>query len=422
MSAGTARGAHRRRLLVSTLRYPPYVAGGYELLTRDVAEALRARGHTVSVLCGRGGEFGAQAGVLPWLEPALERDGRAVDLYAESYGAGNLERFRLHFWRGANARACARALRETRAELLVFFNLALVSIAPIAAARALSIPTLGFVSDPWPQNHWVSDWRRAGAKPERQRLLEQAWRGLRATVDLGRLLVPSEYLRRELVRDGIPAHDLERLPLALPRDAPPPRLERAVRARADGEALRVFCGSMLWEGKGQHVLLEAAERAQAQGVRLELRLAGTGTPGYRARLEELARSPALHGRVQFLGLVSRAQYAAELEAAHVFALPSVWGEPFALAPLEALASGSAVVVSDAGGSPELVEHGASGWVARAGDAGALCEALVALARDEGMRQRLARAGRERVARAHMPDTFVDGFEHALERALECGPR
>lgn len=419
MSASAARG---RRLLVLTLRYPPYVAGGYELLTRDVSEALRARGHEVHVLCGRGGDFGAQQGILPWLEPALERGGSAVDLFEQSYAAGNLERVRLHFWRSANARACARALRATRAELLVFFNMALVSLAPIAAARAQSVPTLGFVSDPWPLNHWIRDWRRDGGKSERLGMLTRAWRGLRSTVDLGRMLVPSEYLRGELVRDGIPAHDLERLPLSLPRDAPPPRLEQDVRARAPHEPLRVFCGSMLWEGKGQHVLLAGAARASEQGVQLELRLAGAGAPDYRAELEVLAQSPALRGRVQFLGLVSRAQYAAELEAAHVFALPSVWGEPFALAPLEALARGSAVVVSDAGGSPELIEHGLSGWIARAGDEHALCAALVALARDEELRQRLARAGRERVARAHMPETFVDGFERALERALECGPR
>jgi hypothetical protein len=47
------------KILVATLRYPPYVAGVYELITAEVVESLRARGHTLHV------------SGCAWAEPAL---------------------------------------------------------------------------------------------------------------------------------------------------------------------------------------------------------------------------------------------------------------------------------------------------------------------------------------------------------------
>ena len=95
-------------ILAVTLRYPPYVAGGYELLTRDAVEALRARGHAVTVLAGRGSRFEGVEGVLPWLAPELEQNGRAADLFELSFRGANTDRFQLHFFTLANYRAMGR--------------------------------------------------------------------------------------------------------------------------------------------------------------------------------------------------------------------------------------------------------------------------------------------------------------------------
>ena len=50
----------------------------------------------------------------------------------------------------------------------------------------------------------------------------------------------------------------------------------------------------------------------------------------------------------------------------LFILPSET-ESFGLSALEALAAGVPVVASDAGGLPEVVEHGVSGYLAAVGD-------------------------------------------------------
>ncbi|TMC57253.1 MAG: glycosyl transferase family 1, partial [Chloroflexi bacterium] len=48
------------RLLFLSNFYPPHHFGGYEELCAEVAEGLRARGHTVAVLTSRHGAQGCE--------------------------------------------------------------------------------------------------------------------------------------------------------------------------------------------------------------------------------------------------------------------------------------------------------------------------------------------------------------------------
>ncbi|QDU84352.1 hypothetical protein Pla163_14590 [Planctomycetes bacterium Pla163] len=54
------------------------------------------------------------------------------------------------------------------------------------------------------------------------------------------------------------------LPLPLPVDLAAAAHELRAAPRQAGEPLRVVCTSMLWDGKGQHVLLDAVGRARAE--------------------------------------------------------------------------------------------------------------------------------------------------------------
>jgi len=402
------------RVLAVSLRYPPYVAGGYELLTRDAVEALRARGHDVTVLAGNGARLAGEPDVLPWLQPGL--DG-SEDLFGLSHAGSNAERFRLHVLRLANVRATRRALRETGAQVLFYFNLGLVSLAPIVAARLAGVPTLGYASDPWPANHWLRDWRAdplQRSKRARLALLERFWRGFRGLVDMGELLTCSEYLRDLLVARGLDAETTRVVHLGVPPD-----VERLVRpdapVRDAGRPLHVLCLSSFWEGKGQDVLLEAASRANAAGARIDVLLAGTGMGAFRAALEARALEPDLAGRVSFAEPLDREGVSRALAASHVLVLPSLWGEPFALATLEGMAHGLAVVVSDAGGSPEALTDGVEGVVFAAGDVEELAHVLHRLDADEPMRRRLGAAARARARQDLSHARFVDRLEEALVR-------
>lgn len=406
------------RILVVGLRYPPYIAGGYEMLTRDTVEGLRSRGHRVDVLCAKGKRFGEDGAVYAELYPELDGD---TELFERSFRASNWERVRLHLLRAANRRATARVLASTQPDVLFYLNLSLLSLAPVLAARLAGVPTIGLVCDPWPTNHWLRFWRERGPhKNLRRGVLEHLWRTLRAAVRLEPMLVPSESLRAEFVADGLDGAGLHCLRLAMSPEMEELAAPMQVRARAEGEPLRVLTASYLWEGKGVHVVLEAAAQAAARGASLELHVAGNGQEPYVARLRELAASPALLGRVHFLGSLSRNELSKAMGQCHVLAFPSLWGEPYALATLEAMGHGLALLGSDAGGTPEQVQHGVTGWIAPKGDVGAWSDALERLARDEPLRRTLAQAGRDHAFREHSQASYLDRLEVQLFRAAGDG--
>jgi len=89
-----------------------------------------------------------------------------------------------------------------------------------------------------------------------------------------------------------------------------------------------------------------------------------------------------------------------LSAAKVFVCPSVY-EPLGIVNLEAMACGTAVVASDVGGIPEVVDDGVTGSLVhydandRAGYQARLAKAVNALIADPQRAERYGRAGRQR---------------------------
>lgn len=403
------------RILLATLRYPPHVVGGYEQLAHEVAVGLRARGHRVDVLCGHSASLAGLDGCLPWLHPPIDTDD---DLFEVGYRSDNVERLKLHFHRPFNRRATARAIAAVEPDVFLYFNLGLASIAPLFAARRAAVPRVGVVCDLWPGNHWVRDWRERGGKRVRRAVLELAWRRWSRFVGWGRILTPSEAMRRALVAEGVDPSVIERLPTGITPAVEERAFAQPLRARRPGDALVVACTSMHWEGKGIHVLLEAAALAVERGVDLRVRLAGSGEGDYAERLRRLAARPSLAGRVEFLGLLPQTQLDGLLRTSHVFAFPSLWHEPFARAPMEAMAFGLALVAADAGGTPEQFEDGESGLLVPADDAPALADALVRLDADEPLRERLAADARVH-ARTHFRfDRFLGGLEAVLAESAD----
>jgi glycosyltransferase involved in cell wall biosynthesis len=166
--------------------------------------------------------------------------------------------------------------------------------------------------------------------------------------------------------------------------------------------------------KGIEVLVDAFGQLPGEtGAHLLLIGRGMGAPRLRRRI---AASPVVE-RIHVLGFRSDAP--ALTAACAVFVLPSTKREGLARSLIEAMAYGVAPVVTDCGGSPELVEHGASGLIVPVGDAAALAAALRTLYDDAGLRARLGAAARARIGRDfRIEDTIAKTL--ALYRELAEG--
>jgi glycosyltransferase involved in cell wall biosynthesis len=142
----------------------------------------------------------------------------------------------------------------------------------------------------------------------------------------------------------------------------------------------------LTEQKSQRMLLQAVASLVRDVPNVVLFLAGDGP--LRAELESEAARLRLADRVRFLGV--RRDRATLYAAMDVFVLPSRW-EGLSLALVEAMGAGRAVVATDVGGNPEVVEDGRTGLLVPPVDAGALADALTRLSRDRLLRDSLGEA-------------------------------
>ena len=98
----------------------------------------------------------------------------------------------------------------------------------------------------------------------------------------------------------------------------------------------------------------------------------------RARLETFTNTLGIAGNVRFHGAVDDAQLQSLLSNAHVFVMPSK-KEGFGIVFLEAMAAGLPCIGANHGGTPEVVEHGKSGFLIEYGDHQKLAFYLRALA-------------------------------------------
>jgi len=127
----------------------------------------------------------------------------------------------------------------------------------------------------------------------------------------------------------------------------------------------------------------------------DLRLVVAGRRGWGAHaFDETVASSAFRARISTPGYVDAAKRDSLLAGASVFCFPSVY-EGFGLPPLQAMAAGVPVVATAVGAIPEVV--GDAAVLVRAGDTGALAEAIGVVLDDDKRRRQLVEAGRRRCA-------------------------
>ncbi|MBA3660076.1 MAG: glycosyltransferase [Gemmatimonadales bacterium] len=232
----------------------------------------------------------------------------------------------------------------------------------------------------------------------------------------GALTAITEDCRQHALRAGAPADrirlvfngtDLRRFSPAGPAD-PVPDLMFGPRM--------IFACRQLFPRKGIRFLIEAVAKLKPVYPDLKLVLAGDGFE--RPELVRLAAELGLGADVTFLGWVPNVDLPRYYRASSVSVIPSL-EEGFGIPAAEAMGCEVPVVASDAGGLPEVVEHGVTGLVVPRGDSAALATAIGSLLANPGLRRRMGIAGRERALKLFDWDRSAERFEQVYE---ELGAR
>jgi glycosyltransferase involved in cell wall biosynthesis len=211
------------------------------------------------------------------------------------------------------------------------------------------------------------------------------------------IVAVSNYIRELLVRSGIaPAkiaviHDGIELPAQLPGAAA--RARARARWGLDSAALVIGHLGAFTPEKGQDVLLEALLRLNARAPDgAQLLLAGEGPE--RGSPSMTALLGKAEGHVRLAGWVE--DLASFFAALDLYAMPSR-AEGLGSSALLAMAHALPVVASRAGGLPEVVEEGRTGWLVAPDSPDDLTAAIADAGSDRARLRRFGEAARERSA-------------------------
>jgi glycosyltransferase involved in cell wall biosynthesis len=197
---------------------------------------------------------------------------------------------------------------------------------------------------PWLRHRWVGDWIGF------HKMSRDAWLSERVIAD-------SESGAGDIVRHiGIPREKVRVIPLAAAQEFRPvddPERIRKLLARIGMNHSRyVMFSGTLEPRKNVIVLLRAFLGLREDFGDVGLVLAGA--PGWKSEgVLEFIRANGLSGDVRITGYLSSQELAALYTGASAFVLPSLY-EGFGLPPLEAMACGAPVIVSNGGSLPEVV--------------------------------------------------------------------
>jgi glycogen(starch) synthase len=181
----------------------------------------------------------------------------------------------------------------------------------------------------------------------------------------------------------------------------------------------VFFANRLEERKGIQVVQAMVERTLAKYPDIAFVFAGQDVFGYmEKRILPWVRDRQLQSRFFYLGKLTLPEVRAVLKRSSVFLIPSLW-ENCPYSCLEAMTAGRAIVSSDCGGMPELIDDHRTGLLARTGDPDSFVAALSELIEDDRLRERCGAAARAEIE-ARLTDTSIAARSVELYRAALDG--
>ena len=395
-----------------TTSYPRFPGDSVGTFMEPIARGVAARGHTVHV-------------VAPW-HPLVTR--RSIE-----------EGVHFHFYRYAphpslNVFGYAAAMKadvSLRAQAFVAAPLALA--AGWRTARKIARRHNATIM----HGHWVIPGGVTAAAAASGRPLVISLHG--SDVYVAERLLPARLAARSAFRRAAfvtaCSADLARRAIALGADPermmvipygvdaerfrPDPGARVALRAqlRIPADAYLIAAAGRLVRKKGFEYLIDAVGRLPAPTV---LAIAGDGTLG-----EELRGRAASHGvadRVRFLGDRSQDDVAALFAAADVVVAPSVRDDAGNVDGLpnvvmEALASGTPLITTLAGGIGAVVDHEATALIVPEKDAAAIAREVGRALADEALHDRLGSGARAMAQERFGWAGTAAAFEEAYGRAI-----
>ena len=392
------------RIICPTYWYPQHATDTQATYVHDINRHLARRGHRVTVVTPGNSSMPAREsfdGVdvvrFPMELPVDLTYGRVAQSRVNFMGKVARVAVMAHYLE-AQFRATMAVAREHGADVIHAHWAIPTGPAAVSAAQRLGLPSVitmhggDVYVNPEQGYDFPTRWY---VRPALRWTLRKA----------GALTAITEDCRQHALRAGAPSRSMHLVfnGTDLRRFSPAPAGEADPRFGPN----MIFACRQLFPRKGIRFLIEAAAQLKPRFPDLKVVVAGDGFE--RPDLIALAERLGITRDVTFLGWVPNSELPQYYRAAALSVIPSL-EEGFGIPAAEAMGCETAVVASDAGGLPEVVEHGVTGLIVPRGDSNALAAAIGDLLADPARRARMGQAGRERALRLFDWDRTAEQFE------------
>jgi glycosyltransferase involved in cell wall biosynthesis len=387
-----ARSTQPKHLLYCLHQSVPHTTNGYSTRSHGVAVGLQQSGFNVRVATRLG--FPWDAGISGLHENYDEVELEGVT-YVAADGAWLADSALDEYFRSA-ADHFENEARKFGAEVIVAASNHITALPALIAARRLGLPFVYEVRGLWEvtqgsiQPHWAGS--------ERYNLMRELEQ--QAVLEADLVITLTEELVDEIASWGVAHEQINLVPNAVDVERFQPMAADAITAKElnlkPGVPVIGYAGSVVaYEGLG--LLMEALAKLKQRGQAFAFVLVGDGKviEAVKAKAKKLG----LEGECRFAGRVPFQEVPRYLSCMDIMPIPrlssAVTEMVSALKPLEAMAMGKAVVLSDV--SPHIIMAGKNGERARLftkDSAEALFEALQTLINGPEERKRLGQAARD----------------------------
>lgn len=407
------------KILVINNLYPPHYLGGYELHCEQVTEGLRSRGHDIQVLTS---DYASNRPDIA--QPHVHRTLRVHGMFGNPWlPIHKLEALEKH-----NNQQLRTLLKSFKPDLVYGWNFSGLSKSMLFTLQHMRMPRVFAVCDHWLARSRESDvwlrWWNGKPQTAKNKVLRTLWtatghrRRVQSTAPTNpvqELRLPRIYFCSSSLRDFTVAAGCDvkhgaviYCPINTSRFQSTPK-------SAESPVRRLLYVGRLHEDKGVMTALRAMYEVKRR-TDATLSVYGSGAPDYERKLKDFAHKHDLP--VEFFSALPPSEMPAVYAAHDALLFTSEWPEPFALTPLEAMASGLPVIGTTTGGSIELFRHRKNCLTFKAGDFEDLAQRILELIADRSMRAKIATLGQQEVRARFAEQVIVDQVELYLKETLQ----